>query len=511
MPQDPATPNRVTPPVEQPPADTPVQGEAEQENAAIANEMHDAERAVTRALEDAQRQVEAVDPRLCRGAGHSHGPGRRHARGRARDRGTSWRTRSRRLSVPGASPATTVRAPPAWRKWTRSRGSSMNNTGDIEQLARQLAERAVVLQRGVLDASHAELNAAARAADTRDAGAGAADGQRGAPTGRTGTRGRFRVRGRCTSTPLTSSGRRPRHPLHRLHPLHQPRRPRPLRRCNPPRHLRRLLHRGTCPRRQRRPVLRRRACPPTPAPPAPPAPPAAAPQSVPAAAGAARAASRRRVHEQREGILVVRRAHRERQDAEGAGQGTGRVHGRRLGPEEPRAGRQVLLRDLERLVLLVRRIAVRGDARQRTDRSRGTYTIDGRTVPRRRRPQVAGAERCPRWFVSSRLARTPAWRAFSRRSGADGVLAEIGRIKSGWARHVYFVQLFEQANLDSATLARSLRQAGQQVDSDFARAVVLKKAARAISARRCRAAPPTRMPRGRSSRTSKRATRLAPR
>ena len=58
MPQDPALPNRVTPPVEQPPADTSVQGEAEQENAAIANEMHDAERAVTRALEDAQRQVE---------------------------------------------------------------------------------------------------------------------------------------------------------------------------------------------------------------------------------------------------------------------------------------------------------------------------------------------------------------------------------------------------------------------------------------------------------------------
>jgi hypothetical protein len=105
-----------------------------------------------------------------------------------------------------------------------------------------------------------------------------------------------------------------------------------------------------------------------------------------------------------------------------------------------------------------------------------TYTIDGKTVndaegrkwlaktlPDLVRELAIGAE--------TRVSRILA------RSGPDGVLAEIGRIKSGWAKQVYFVQLFEQAHLDSPTLARSLRQAGQQVDSDFARAVVLKKAA----------------------------------
>jgi hypothetical protein len=62
-------------------------------------------------------------------------------------------------------------------------------------------------------------------------------------------------------------------------------------------------------------------------------------------------------------------------------------------------------------------------------------------------------------------------------SGPAGVLDEIARIKSGWARHVYFVQLFDQASLDTAMLARSLRQARQHVDSDFARSEVARKAA----------------------------------
>jgi hypothetical protein len=62
-------------------------------------------------------------------------------------------------------------------------------------------------------------------------------------------------------------------------------------------------------------------------------------------------------------------------------------------------------------------------------------------------------------------------------SGPAGVLDEIARIRSGWARHVYFVQLFDQAALDAATLARSLRQASQQIESDFARGEVARKAA----------------------------------
>ena len=105
-----------------------------------------------------------------------------------------------------------------------------------------------------------------------------------------------------------------------------------------------------------------------------------------------------------------------------------------------------------------------------------TYTIDGKTVS-----DAEGRK----WLAATLpdLVRELAIGADTRvarilaASGPDGVLAEIGRIKSGWARQVYFVQLFEQANLDPATLARSLKQAGQQVDSDFSRGAVLKKAA----------------------------------
>jgi hypothetical protein len=105
-----------------------------------------------------------------------------------------------------------------------------------------------------------------------------------------------------------------------------------------------------------------------------------------------------------------------------------------------------------------------------------TYTIDGKAVsdaegrkwlaamlPELVRELAIGAD--------TRVARILA------KSGPEGVLTEIGRIKSGWGRHAYFVQLFEQAPLEPATLARSLQQAGQQLDSDFARAAVLKKAA----------------------------------
>jgi hypothetical protein len=105
-----------------------------------------------------------------------------------------------------------------------------------------------------------------------------------------------------------------------------------------------------------------------------------------------------------------------------------------------------------------------------------TYAIDGKTVseaegrkwlavtlPEVVRDLAIGADTRVKRILAS--------------SGPDGVLAEIRRIKSGWARHVYFVQLLEQASLDSAALTRSLREAGQLLDSDFARAVVLKKAA----------------------------------
>ena len=105
-----------------------------------------------------------------------------------------------------------------------------------------------------------------------------------------------------------------------------------------------------------------------------------------------------------------------------------------------------------------------------------TYTIDGKTVS-----DAEGRK----WLAATLpdLVRDLAIGADTRvkrilgASGPDGVLEEIRRIKGGWARHVYFVQLLEQANLDSPTLTRTLKAAGPLLDSDFARAVVLKKAA----------------------------------
>jgi hypothetical protein len=105
-----------------------------------------------------------------------------------------------------------------------------------------------------------------------------------------------------------------------------------------------------------------------------------------------------------------------------------------------------------------------------------TYTIDGKAVS-----DTEGRK----WLAATLpdLVRDLAIGADTRvkrilgTSGPDGVLEEIRRIKGGWARHVYFVQLLEQANLDSPTLTRTLKAAGPLLDSDFARAVVLKKTA----------------------------------
>ena len=64
-----------------------------------------------------------------------------------------------------------------------------------------------------------------------------------------------------------------------------------------------------------------------------------------------------------------------------------------------------------------------------------------------------------------------------KQSGPDGVLREVGRIHSHWAKQVYFTHLIEQAPLDPPTLTRVLQQAGREIDSDFEHGVVLKKAA----------------------------------
>ena len=64
-----------------------------------------------------------------------------------------------------------------------------------------------------------------------------------------------------------------------------------------------------------------------------------------------------------------------------------------------------------------------------------------------------------------------------RQSGPDGVLREIEQISGSWAKGVYFQQLFEQARLDTPTLARALDRAGRDIESDFELRMTLQHAA----------------------------------
>jgi hypothetical protein len=61
--------------------------------------------------------------------------------------------------------------------------------------------------------------------------------------------------------------------------------------------------------------------------------------------------------------------------------------------------------------------------------------------------------------------------------GAPGVLAEISRLETSYARSVYFRKLFVQATLTDRELAQALEQAGRQVDGSYELSRVLRQAA----------------------------------
>lgn len=63
------------------------------------------------------------------------------------------------------------------------------------------------------------------------------------------------------------------------------------------------------------------------------------------------------------------------------------------------------------------------------------------------------------------------------KGGPGFVLDEIGRTKSGYAKGVYFRELFTQAKLDPRMLSRGLQQAGREVQSDYDLAETLISAA----------------------------------
>ncbi len=60
--------------------------------------------------------------------------------------------------------------------------------------------------------------------------------------------------------------------------------------------------------------------------------------------------------------------------------------------------------------------------------------------------------------------------------GADGVLAEISRLRSDYVRRIYFDELLKDDRLDSATRERAVRQAVREISSDYEKAQLLVKA-----------------------------------
>jgi hypothetical protein len=60
-----------------------------------------------------------------------------------------------------------------------------------------------------------------------------------------------------------------------------------------------------------------------------------------------------------------------------------------------------------------------------------------------------------------------------KRSGANGVLAEIPRLKTDYARRVYSAVLVEQGNLTGEQLAKLLSQSARTMGSDYEKATLL--------------------------------------
>jgi hypothetical protein len=60
-----------------------------------------------------------------------------------------------------------------------------------------------------------------------------------------------------------------------------------------------------------------------------------------------------------------------------------------------------------------------------------------------------------------------------RQRGAGGVLDEISLIKSDGAKRIYFRELFNNGNLDAATLRRAARQMANEIHSDGEKASLL--------------------------------------
>lgn len=70
-------------------------------------------------------------------------------------------------------------------------------------------------------------------------------------------------------------------------------------------------------------------------------------------------------------------------------------------------------------------------------------------------------------------------RKILQRSGPSGVLAEISNLKGDYVKRVYFDELLAQGKPDAETSRRVLQQAAREISSDYEKAEILVKMARA--------------------------------
>src|SRR6185437_5092232 len=85
------------------------------------------------------------------------------------------------------------------------------------------------------------------------------------------------------------------------------------------------------------------------------------------------------------------------------------------------------------------------------------------------------------WFAAFLLSleRTTGFNADARvkqlmaKGGPNAVLDEINNLQSDYVRGIYFRKLLEQPNLSSAVIQRVIKQAGEQISSDYEKARVL--------------------------------------
>jgi hypothetical protein len=128
-----------------------------------------------------------------------------------------------------------------------------------------------------------------------------------------------------------------------------------------------------------------------------------------------------------------------------------------------------LTRDGER-----RRVEIRAASGGRLERS---WYVESTERPWGADAQAWLARELPGIIRRSAIAAEARVKRILAAKGVNGVLDEITKIDSDWAKRIYFTRLLEQASIDAATARRILDQAGREISSDFELASLLAQMA----------------------------------